>query len=355
MLEVVFLILGLVLIAGLILAFHKSSLISGQLQEVLKVNREFKIANERLKFDLVEKINQKISDGQKEANKSTNLQFQESQKLIKDITAELSEVKQGNKQVIGFAEELKKLQNILQNSKQRGTLGEYFLETTIKNVLAPENYQFQYSFKDGSIVDAIIKLDKKILAIDAKFSLENYNKIVEENNPEKRIHLEKIFKEDLKKRIIETTKYIKPQEGTMDFAFMFIPSEGIYYDLLISKIGIIDSRNFLEYAFREKKVIVVSPSTLYAYLQTIMQGLKALSIEKKAEEIIKKVDKLQKHLISYKVYNDKLGNSISTVVNQYNISNEEFTKIDKDIFKITEKRVIEKDSELIKLKKPNIE
>lgn len=345
-------VLGAVFIFGMLfLVLYKGGIISNQLQEVIKNNQDLKIANEQLKFDLAEKINQKISDGQKEMNKITNLQFQESQKLIKDITIELSEVKQGGKQVLGFTEQLKRLQDILQNTQQRGALGEYFLETTIRNILPPENYQFQYSFKDGLIADAIIKLDKKILAIDAKFSLENYNKIVEENNPEKRIQLEKVFKEDLKKRIIETTKYIKPREGTMDFVFMFIPSEGIYYDLLISKIGVVDSRNFLEYAFREKRVIVVSPSTLYAYLQTIMQGLKALTIEKQASEIIKKVETLQKHLNSYKSYHNKLGNSISTVVNQYNTSNAEFTKIDKDLLKITGQEIDKK--ELKTLAKPD--
>ncbi len=354
MAEILIVIFGLVFILGFFFILNKGSLINSQLQGILRVNQELKISNEKLKFDLVENVNQKIAEGQKEAIKSTNLQFQESQKLIKDITIELSEVKQGNKQVIGFTEELSKLQNILQNSQQRGALGEYFLETTIKNILAPENYQFQYTFKDGSVVDAIIKLDKKILAIDAKFSLENYNKIISESNPKIKVQLGKIFKEDLKKRIIETTKYIKPQENTMDFVFMFIPSEGIYYDLLISKIGVVDSRNFLEYAFREKRVIVVSPSTLYAYLQTIMQGLKALTVEKKSGEIIKKVDRLQKHLTSYKIYNEKLGNSISTVVNQYNISNHEFTKIDKDVFKITGERIIKNDEDLVKPKKPSI-
>lgn len=263
-------------------------------------------------------------------------QFSESQKLIKDITEELGEVKKQTGNVVSFAEQLKNLQDILQNSKQRGALGEYFLETTIKNVLPPNNYEFQYSFKDGKIADAVIKLeDGKILAIDSKFSLENYNKIISENNPDRKKELEKIFKEDLKKRIMETTKYIKPSEGTMDFAFMFIPSEGIYYDLLISKIGMVNSQNFLEYAFREKKIIVVSPSTLYAYLQTIMQGLKALKIEKKASHIIKRVTDLQKHLEKYKTYHEKMGNSISTVVNHYNQTSKSLGQITNDTSKIT--------------------
>lgn len=289
-----------------------------------------------LKAELSEKLQEKMGAGQKEMSESVRHQFEHSQKLIKDITIELGEVKKQTGNVVGFAEQLKNLQDILQNSKQRGALGEYFLETTIKNVLPPENYEFQYSFKDGKIADAIIKLEAgKILAIDSKFSLENYNRIISESNPDKKKVLEKIFKEDLKKRIVETTKYIKPREGTMDFAFMFIPSEGIYYDLLISKIGTVNSQNFLEYAFRDKKIVVVSPSTLYAYLQTIMQGLKSLKIEKQATDIIKRVEDLQKHLNSYKTYHEKMGTSISTVVNHFNASSKSLSQISNDTSKIT--------------------
>jgi len=307
-----------------------------QLQEIVRSNQDLKVSNEQLKSDLSEKLNEKLGQSQREMSASVQTQFQESQKLIKDITNELGEVRKTGEQVVGFTEQLKSLQDILQNSKQRGALGEYFLETTISNILPPENYEFQYSFKDGLIADAVIKLEAgKILAIDSKFSLENYNNIVTETDEMKRSVFEKQFKEDLKKRIMETTKYIKPSENTMDFAFMFIPSEGIYYDLLISKIGVVNSQNFLEYAFREKKVIVVSPSTLYAYLQTIMQGLKALQIEKQATTIIKKVEDLQKHVNSYQTYHEKLGNSLGTVINHYDASGKQLKMISKDTLKIT--------------------
>ncbi len=306
-----------------------------QLQEILRSNQDIKLSNEQLKSDLSEKLNEKLGQSHRDMSASVQTQFQESQKLIKEITGELGDVKKGQEKVAGFTEQLKNLQDILQNSKQRGALGEYFLESTISNILPPDNYEFQYSFKDGLIADAIIKLEAgKILAIDSKFSLENYNNIISESDSSKREVFEKVFKEDLKKRIMETTKYIKPNEGTMDFAFMFIPSEGIYYDLLISKIGVVNSQNFLEYAFREKKVIVVSPSTLYAYLQTIMQGLKALQIEKQATTIIKKVEDLQKHVNSYQTYHEKLGNSLSTVVNHYDASGKQLKMISRDTLKI---------------------
>lgn len=291
--------------------------------------------NEGLKSELTEKINDKLHQNQKEMTDSVKTQFLQSQKLIKNITEELGEVKKTSGEVVSFTAQLKNLQDILQNSKQRGALGEYFLENTIKNVLSPEEYEFQYKYKNNTIVDAVIKLPEGIVPIDSKFSLENYNKIISENNPEKKEKLEKVFKEDLKKRVQETSKYISKSEGTMDFAFMFIPSEGIYYDLLVSKTGVVNSQNFLEYAFRDKKVIVVSPSTLYAYLQTVMQGLKALKIEKKASQITENVVKLEKHIKKYSTQHEKIGTSLSAVINHYNSSSKSLKQISNDTIRIT--------------------
>jgi DNA recombination protein RmuC len=328
-------------------------MLQAQLEELKKGNEKIaesnfalQSSNEKLKSDLGEKISEKLSQNQRDMNDSVKHQFMESQKLIKNITDELGEVKKTSGEVAGFAEGLKNLQDILQNSKQRGALGEYFLESTIKNILPVDSYEFQYSFKSGEIVDAVIKLPEGIVPVDSKFSLENYNNFISESNLDKKETYRKIFREDLKKRVVETAKYIKPKEGTMDFAFMFIPSEGIYYDLLTSRIGMgsndeskvnpVNSQNFLEYAFRDKKVIVVSPTTLHAYLQTVMQGLKALRIEKKAGEIGKKVEDLQKHIEKYSETHKKLGSTISTVVNHYNSTSMSLKQISNDTIKITE-------------------
>jgi len=229
------------------------------------------------------------------------------------------------------------LENILTNPKQRGILGEYFLETLLKNVLPPDNYKMQYKFKDGEIVDAVIFVKDKVIPVDSKFSLENYNKIVAEKDPTERERLEKQFKQDLKNRIDETAKYIRPNEGTMDFAFMFIPSEGIYYDLLVNQVGAVkvNTRDLIEYAFKDKHVIIVSPTSFFAYLQTVLQGLRALQIEKSAQMIRTNVEKLQKHLLSYEEYMQKLGNNLGTTVNMYNSAYKEFKKVDKDVTKIT--------------------
>ena len=144
------------------------------------------------------------------------------------------------KQVLDVTSQLQNLKDMLKNPEQRGILGEYYLETLLKNIMPPGGYQMQYAFKDGEIVDAAVFIRDKIVPIDSKFSLENYNRITEETNQVERDKLEKMFVNDLKERIKETAKYIRPEEGTMDFAFMFIPHEAIYYDLLINKIGAIE-------------------------------------------------------------------------------------------------------------------
>lgn len=264
-------------------------------------------------------------------------QFGESAKIIKDVTERLTKLDETNRQVVGFADQLQSLQDILKNPKQRGILGEYYLETMLKNVLPPGSYQVQYPFKDGTIVDAAVFVKDKIIPIDSKFSLENYNRLAEEKDPTEKERLEKAFKADLKLRIDETAKYVKPEEGTMDFAFMFIPHEAIYYDLLVSQVGAVkvNTRDLIEYAFKEKRVIIVSPTSFLAYLQTVLQGLKAMQIEESAKEIRKNVELLGKHLKSYDEYMLKLGNHLGTAVNTYNFASKELGKIDKDVYKIT--------------------
>jgi DNA recombination protein RmuC len=272
-----------------------------------------------------------------ESQKQIQTQFGQSAKIIKEVTERLTKLDDTNKQVMGFAEQLQSLENILKNPKQRGILGEYYLETLLKNVFSPSQYQIQYKFSDGEIVDAVIFVKDNIIPIDSKFSLENYNKIVEEKDRARREQIEKQFKQDLKKRIDETAKYIRPQEKTTDFAFMFIPSEGIYYDLLVNQVGAIkvNTRDLIEYAFNEKKVIIVSPTSFYAYLQTVIQGLKKMQIEEQTKEIIKRVEQLHKHMSAYEQYMQKLGNNLGTTVNSYNTAYKELKKIDKDVVRIT--------------------
>lgn len=302
--------------------------------------------------DLSKVVDSKISETSKEMRDSLKYQSSESYKVIRDITERLARLDETNKQVISFADQLQSLQDVLKNPKQRGILGEYYLETLLKNVLPPGSFQMQYAFKDGTIVDAIVKVKDKIICIDSKFSLENYNRIVEEKNPAEKEKLQKVFENDLKNRIIETSKYIKPSENTMDFAFMFIPHEAIYYDLLVNKVGVASEENLIQRAAGKYKVIIVSPTSFLAYLQTVLQGLKAMQIEETAKDIIKRVEDLGKHLKSYEEYHSKLGNSLSTTVSHFNASNKELKKVDKDITRITE---VSPGIESLVLEKPALE
>lgn len=283
----------------------------------------------------IHNLNSVLDNKLSESNKVAQTQFSASAKIIQDVTRQLTKLDQTNKQVIGFADQLKGLQDILKNPKQRGILGEYYLETVLKNVLPPGSYQMQYSFKDGTIVDAVVFVNKQIIPIDSKFSLDNYNRILESDGEEKKRY-ERAFVSDLKVRIDETAKYVKPEEATMDFAFMFIPSEAVYYDLLINKVGAIkDETNNLIYYAGRKKVIIVSPTSFLAYLQTVLQGLRGQKISEQAQEIIKQVDKLSRHMGVYSTYMDKVGSHLNTTVSSYNKAKKELAKVDKDVVKIT--------------------
>jgi len=304
--------------------------------------------------ELSRTVDNKIGESHKQVNESLKFHSSESNKIIRDVTERLTRLDETNKQVISFADQLQSLENILKNPKQRGILGEYYLETVLKNVLPPGSYQMQYAFPDGTIVDAVVFVKDKIIPIDSKFSLENYNKMAEERDTAEKKKLETIFVNDLKNRIVETAKYIQPTRGTTDFAFMFNPHEAIYYDLLTNKVGGMEesSENLIQRAAGKYKVIITSPTSFLAYLQTVLQGLKALKIEESAKEIIKKVEDLGRHLKSYDEYHNKLGNALGTVVNHYNASNKELKKIDKDVLRISG---TSPDISLLEVKKPKIE
>jgi DNA recombination protein RmuC len=304
-------------------------------------------------------LNKQLSDRLDRSHENINRQLQESNQMlqksfamsnqtmskvsadaaasIKDVTEKLTKLDETNKQVVNFATQLQSLENILKNPKQRGILGEYFLESLLSNTLPPSQYKMQYPFTNGEIVDAVIFVKDHIIPIDAKFSLEKYNQIMEEKDSLRRTELEKQFKGDIKNRIDETAKYIRPSENTTEFAFMFIPAEGIFYNLLIYKVGStnVSSQDLIEYAFR-KRVIIVSPTSFFAYLQTVLQALKSLQVEESVKEILKNIQNLDRHLKNYDDYMLGIGKNLATTVNKYNEGYREFKKIDKDIAKITD-------------------
>lgn len=303
--------------------------------------------------ELKDGLQKQLSDQLGTSNKQMTAQFEASAKIIREVTMKLTELDRTNKSVGDVAAELKTLQNVLQNPKQRGVLGEYYLEQILKNLLPPGAYELQYKLGEGTVVDAVIKLDGKLLPIDSKFSLENYNRLVEASVDD-RPALEKQFKEDLKKRIDETSKYIKPGKDTLDQALMFIPSEAIYYDLLANKVGLggVNGRNLMQYAAAEKKVTIVGPSTLSAMIQVVVQGLRSIEIQKDTENIRKNIETLGRHLIAHNGYMQKLGSSLGTTVGHFNTTYKELGKIDKDIVKIAN---TEPGVEPILLEKPHLD
>ena len=314
--------------------------IGGFIGLVVFLNKRFGTGKGDQSFLLIQnqinELNKTIDNKLGQSNQILQQQFSQSAQIIREVTEHLTKLDETNKQVINFTEQLQSLQDILKNPKQRGILGEYYLETLLKNILPPDTYKMQYKFLDGEIVDAVVFVGNKIIPVDSKFSLENYNRIIEEKNQAEKDKLEKQFVSDLKQRVTETAKYIRPNENTMDFAFMFIPHEAIYYDLLINKIGSItgDTESIIQRAAGKYHVIIVSPTSFLAYLQTVLQGLKALKIEESIKEIIKNVGDVGKHLLSYEEYMKKLGNNLGTTVGMYNSAYKEFKKIDKDITKI---------------------
>lgn len=307
------------------------------LKLILQQMNELSRVVDRKVSDLSRTVDTKIHESSRNMQDSMRAQLSESSRLVREVTQGLTKLDETNRQVISFANQLDNLQDILKNPKHRGILGEYYLETLLKNVLPPGQYAMQHAFANGEIVDAAVFVKDKIIPIDSKFSLENYNKLAAEKNPTERDRLEKLFVNDLKIRIQETSKYIRPTEGTLDFAFMFIPHEAIYYDLLVNKIGALteDTDNLIQRAASKYKVIIVSPTSFLAYLQTVLQGLKALQIEETAKDIVKRVEELGTHIKKYEEYHVKLGSSLQTVVNHYNHSGKEFKKIDKDVMRIT--------------------
>lgn len=320
-------------------------LLQNQLHEMMKhFNERMREHNETLnkQFGVSTKVLQDINVS--------------SSRIIKEVTERLAKLDETNKRVVSFAEQMKSLENILKNPKQRGILGEIFLENMLSSVLAPEHFRMQYLFEsDRKIVDAVVFFADKTIPIDAKFSLDIYNQIAEETDIGRREQLEKEFKQAIKLRIDETSKYVRPSEGTTDFAMMFIPADGLFYSLLANRVGAlqINTNNLIEYAF-SKKVVIVSPMTFYAYLQTFMQSLNKLNVSKNVDEIIKRIGMLAKHLKAYDAYMSGLGKSLETTVNKYNTAYTEFKKVDKDVYAITD-RVEGGEIEILQLEKPRID
>ena len=312
--------------------------------------------------NLTSTIDERLNENTKATQEGARMQFRESKELIQEINKEVNEqlrnvvkgvaeVSESSKQVFSVAEQLQNLEKVLKHQKQRGNLGEASLKLALENMLPANAFKLQYQFPGGETVDAVIITKDGMISVDAKYSLDNYRRLVDETDDVRREELEDEFKKDLKKRIDETAKYIRPKDGTLPFAFMYIPAEAIYYDLLVNEVGSVkvNTRSLIDYAYKDKNVIIVSPTTFAAYLQSVLYGFRAFKIEESAKQIGKHVESLSRHLKAYDDYFKKVGNSLGTTVNHYNSAQKELGKVDKDIMRITGDSM---DMEQIALDKP---
>lgn len=312
--------------------------------------------------NLTSTIDERLNENTKATQEGARMQFRESKELIQEINKEVNEqlrnvvkgvaeVSESSKQVFSVAEQLQNLEKVLKHQKQRGNLGEASLKLALENMLPANAFKLQYQFPGGETVDAVIITKDGMISVDAKYSLDNYRRLVDETDDVRREELEDEFKKDLKKRIDETAKYIRPKDGTLPFAFMYIPAEAIYYDLLVNEVGSVkvNTRSLIDYAYKDKNVIIVSPTTFAAYLQSVLYGFRAFKIEESAKQIGKHVESLSRHLKAYDDYFKKVGNSLGTTVNHYNTAQKELGKVDKDIMRITGDSM---DMEQITLDKP---
>ncbi len=293
---------------------------------------------------LSEVVDSKLGEGNKQVVDSLRAQFTQSQQLVKNIeervSSQLLEVAKGvsrneesTRQVVTIAEQLRNLEKVLKNQKQRGNLGEASLELILSNVL-PGQYVSQYMFKNGDKVDFVITTRDGIVPVDAKFPLDNYIRLIDEVDEQRRDQYRKAFKLDVKTQVDQTSKYIRPEEGTIPFALMFIPAEGLFSDLLNNEVGVgVNAQDLFEYA-RKKNVFITSPTTFLVYLQTILFGNQRAKIQETAKDIIKNVAELGKHLKAYEAHHNSLGKSLSAAVGHFESSGKSFKAIDKDVVRI---------------------
>lgn len=275
------------------------------------LQNEFKISNDNFKDQNFE--NQRLVQRINEFNNETL------QKLSKELTT----LKETNTQILGLTSQIGQLSNVLNNSKKRGILGEILLENLLRSILPVEIYELQYMFKDGTKVDAVIHFNKQLIPIDAKFSLEKFNSLINITDEIEKNKQLKEFLRDVRKRIDETSKYIKEDEDTANIAIMFIPADGIYTEILESEnMG----SEILEYAF-SKNVIIVSPITFYAYLQTLLLAMKNLNIQKNATLILKYLKEIGKSLNDLDVEVIKMGRSLNATLTNFEKVNTTSQKI----------------------------
>jgi len=255
---------------------------------------------------------------------SLNQNLQSSQQILTRLNSQVGELQGTNKQMLTLGSDVKRLQEILASPKLRGQLGEWSLENLLKNILPAGSYELQYSFRDGQRVDALVKLTDFSVPVDAKFPMPSFEAITKAQTDDERIKARRQFQKDVTIHIDKiASDYIRPTEGTIDFALMFIPAENVYYETIIKYPD--DTKDILQYSL-DKKIIPVSPNLLYVYLMTVVMGLHGLQIEKQAAEIRQNLKSLNASFAEFVSTFDTLGSHLRNASNKYDESSKKLDK-----------------------------
>jgi len=256
-----------------------------------------------------------LSKSLQTGQESINRNLQSSQQILSRLNSQIGELQGTNKQMLRMQTDVRRLQDILSSPKLRGQMGEWSLKSILENVMPAESYRLQHSFRDGKMVDALVSLVDYSVPIDAKFPLPSFEKIAKAENDDEKTKLRRHFIRDVTTHIDKiASSYIRPSEGTLDFALMYIPAENIYYETIVKYSG--DNQDLMQYAL-DKKVIPVSPALLYAYLMTVVMGLHGLQIEKQAAEIQQSLKKLNADFADFIQNWDTLGTHIRNTAGKY--------------------------------------
>jgi len=263
-------------------------------------------------------IDKRLGEGSRAAQetaRSTHERLDRAAMAVREVSERLAKLGEASARIFEVGQGLRELQQILGSPKMRGGLGEYLLEDMLATVLPRESFAVQYGFRSGEKVDAAIFLSEGILCVDAKFPLENFRRMSELDGEERR-KVRKSFHRDVKLRIDEISKrYINPEEGTLDFAFMYLPAENVYYEAVLAPDS--DAADLADYAFRQRRVIPVSPNSFYAYLQVVLAGIRGLKVEENAKRILASLDQLGGELGKVREDFDKLGKHLNNALSSH--------------------------------------
>lgn len=303
----IFLIVIIVILVVCVLALLWRQKTGGQSTQVHELLNQLTEQQTKQLQQTTNLVLQQLNRHQESQDRNSHLmhnRIDQATKVVSDVQGKLLQLEEANKRIFDLGKDISSLQKILQAPKLRGGMGEIWLADLIGQIIPKDRFKMQYTFKSGETCDAVIFLrDGTLLCIDSKFSLENFVKMLEAEEIDK-VTFRKQFGSDIKKRIDEIAKkYIMPQEGTLEFAFMYVPAENVYYQAFVQGE---DDLQLLTYAF-SKKVIPVSPSSFYAYLQVILFGLRGLEIEKSAKLIQQNLAGLQGEFGRFKDIYEKVG------------------------------------------------